>query len=70
MSKFTIHVPFTQHDEYRVEADSVEEAVEIARYDPNTPMDTDIDECIEYDWDSATVFDEKGERYDSFGKKQ
>ena len=33
-------------------------------------MDTDIDECVEYDWDSAIVFDEKGVRYDSHGKKQ
>lgn len=41
------------------ESDSDEE---IAPHDP--------DEGVDYEWDSAIVFDEKGEQYDSFGKKQ
>ncbi len=69
MATFTIHVPFEQHDAYEVEADSAEQAIEIARHDPEKRTSINIDDCIEYDWDSAIAQDENGEHYDSFGKK-
>ena len=70
MATFTIHVPFEQHYAYEIEADSVEEAIEIARHEPEKRTSINIDDLVEYDWDSAIVQDEADEQYDSFGKKQ
>lgn len=67
MPEFIIHVPFKQYDEYKVDADSVAEAVEIARGDPAKRTDINVDCEIEYDWDSAIVINEDEVVFDCVG---
>ena len=67
---FTINVPFEQYDQFEVEAETVEEAIEIARLNPEKRTAVNIDDTPrDYDWDSAMAQDEDENDYDSDGKK-
>lgn len=58
MAEYAIHVPFIQYDEFVVEADSPDEAIEKVRDSRPLiePTNINVYERAEYDWNAPITF--------------